>query len=413
MTDVSVSLKQKQILICVSGSVAAYKACEVIRLLRKEGAGVQVMMTEAAQKFVGPATFAALSGREVLTELFPVSPKAGLEHIELSLKEDIIVVVPATANIICKAAGGVADDLVSTTLSVCEQPTLFVPAMNSRMWQNPATIEAVTKLRSRGIKVLDPQYGSLASLHEGEGRLPALQDIMNAIRDLFNISQPLRGKKVMVTAGPTREALDPVRYISNRSSGRMGYALAECARDLGAAVTLITGPTTLSDLPEVAMKPVVSAREMSETVAETISAADPDFIFMAAAVSDYTLENPPTGKIKRGAGNLNLSLAPTLDILKSIRGMTAATIVAFALETENGATEARRKMKAKDTDFIVLNYANEDGAGFEVPTNRVVIFSKTGEKLDLPKDRKDRIARKIIHFVLNHKPDSFSPTTEN
>ncbi len=403
MPDESVGLKQKQILFCITGSIAAYKVCEIIRLLRKEGAVVQVMMTDAAQKFVGPATFAALTGREVLTELFPVSPKAGLEHIELSLEEDAIVVAPATANVICKAAGGVADDLVTTTLSVCEQPTLFVPAMNSRMWQNPATAEAVTKLRARGIKVLNPEHGPLASLHEGEGRLPAAGKILNAIRELFNIPQPLRGKQVLVTAGPTREALDPVRYISNRSSGRMGYAIAESARDMGAEVTLIAGPTALPDVPEVMLKPVVSAQDMAVAVAETITTIHPDFIFMAAAVSDYTLENPKTEKIKRGTDDLRLSLSPTTDILRSIRGTSDAIIVAFALETENGEAEARRKMETKDTDFIVLNYANEEGAGFEVPTNRVVIFSKNGEKLEIPKDRKDRIAREIIRFVLNHK----------
>lgn len=412
MPDDSVSLKQKQILFCITGSIAAYKVCEVIRLLRKEGAGVQVMMTDAAQKFIGPATFAALTGREVLTELFPVSPKAGLEHIELSLEEDAIVVAPATANVICKAAGGVADNLVTTTLSVCEQPTLFVPAMNSRMWQNPATTEAVTKLRSRGIKVLNPEHGQLASLHEGEGRLPAAGKILNAIRELFNIPQPLKGKKVLVTAGPTRETLDPVRYISNRSSGRMGYALAESARDKGAEVTLIAGPTALPDLPEVTMMPVVSARDMAVAVTDTINTFNPDFIFMAAAVSDYTLDNPPTRKIKRGSVDLRLSLTPTLDILKSIRGTTNATILAFALETENGEAEARRKMESKDTDFVVLNYANEEGAGFEVSTNRVVIFSKNGEKLEIPKDRKDRIARRIIRFVLKHNADGDSQTSK-
>jgi len=398
----SINLKNKNILLCVSGSIAAYKACEVIRLLRKEGAEVQVLMTSAAQHFVGPATFAALSGKEVLTDLFPNSPKAGLEHIELSMEGDAVVVLPATANIIGKIAGGIADDLVSTTLSVCEQPTLIVPAMNSQMWQNPPTMEAVSKLRLSGITVLEPERGSLASLHQGQGRLPGLDKIVNAIRELFNISLPLKGKKVLITAGPTREAIDPVRYLSNRSSGKMGFALAESVRDLGAKVTLITGPTALPDLPEITMRPIVTAAEMTEAVSKTISFEKPDYIFMAAAVSDYTLEKPSCEKIKRNNNTLSIELVPTIDILKTIKGKSNATVIGFALETENGEAEALRKMEAKGLDYIVLNYANEQGAGFEVSTNRVVIFSKDGKKFEIARDRKDRVARKIIGFVLQN-----------
>jgi len=393
-------MKNKNILIVVTGSIAAYKTCEVVRLLRKEGAHVQVMMSKSAMEFVGKATFAALTDNEVITEIFPNTPKAGLEHIEMAIELDAIVVVPATANTICKAASGVADDVVSTTLSVCEQPTLFVPAMNFRMWQNPATMEAVEKLRKKGSIVLDPEEGQLASLHEGEGRLPELIDILNGIRSLFEIPLPLQGKKVLVTAGPTREAIDPVRFISNRSSGKMGYALAEKARDMGASVILISGPVSLSPIPEIEMIYVETAEEMAVSIQANCN--DADYLFMVAAVADYSPVNPADQKIKRTSENKSIELKPALDILKSIKGKTKGKVIAFALETHDGESEAQRKLVEKGADFIVLNYANEEGAGFESSTNRVTIFSKSGNQIELKKDRKDRIAQKIIEYILNN-----------
>ncbi len=393
-------MKNKNILIAVTGSIAAYKACEVVRLLRKEGANVQVMMSKSALEFVGKATFAALTNNEVITEIFPDTPKGGLEHIEMAIDLDVIVVVPATANTICKAANGVADDVVSTTLSACEQPTLFAPAMNFRMWQNPATMEAVEKLRKKGSIVLDPEEGQLASLHEGEGRLPELIDILNGIRSLFEIPLPLRGKKVLVTAGPTREAIDPVRFISNRSSGKMGYALAEKARDMGASVILISGPVSLPPIPEIEMIYVETAEEMAVSVQANCN--DADYLFMVAAVADYSPVNPADQKIKRNSENKSIELKPALDILKSIKGKTKGKVIAFALETHDGESEAQRKLVEKGADFIVLNYANEEGAGFESSTNRVTIFSKSGNQIELKKDRKDRIAQKIIEYILNN-----------
>ena len=393
-------MKNKNILIIVTGSIAAYKACEVVRLLRKEGANVQVMMSKSALEFVGKATFAALTNNEVITEIFPDTPKAGLEHIEMAMELDAIVVVPATANTICKTANGVADDVVSTTLSVCEQPTLFAPAMNFRMWQNPATMEAVEKLRKKGCMVLDPEEGQLASLHEGEGRLPDVSVIMNGIRTLFEMPLPLAGKKVLVTAGPTREAIDPVRFISNRSSGKMGYALAEKVRDMGASVILISGPVSLPPIPEIEMIYVETAEEMGVSVQANCN--DADHLFMVAAVADYSPVNPADQKIKRNSENKSIELKPALDILKSIKGKTKGKVIAFALETHDGESEARRKLVEKGVDFIVLNYANEEGAGFESSTNRVTIFSKSGNQIELKKDRKDRIAQKIIEYTLNN-----------
>jgi len=393
-------MKNKNILIAVTGSIAAYKACEVVRLLRKEGANVQVMMSKSALEFVGKATFAALTNNEVITEIFPDTPKGGINHIEMAIDLDVIVVVPATANTICKAANGVADDVVSTTLSACEQPTLFAPAMNFRMWQNPATMEAVEKLRKKGSIVLDPEEGQLASLHEGEGRLPELIDILNGIRSLFEIPLPLQGKKVLVTAGPTREAIDPVRFISNRSSGKMGYALAEKARDMGASVILISGPVSLSPIPEIEMIYVETAEEMAVSIQANCN--DADYLFMVAAVADYSPVNPADKKIKRTSDNKSIELKPALDILKSIKGKTKGKVIAFALETHDGESEAQRKLVEKGADFIVLNYANEEGAGFESSTNRVTIFSKSGNQIELKKDRKDRIAQKIIEYILNN-----------
>ena len=396
-------LKNKNILICVTGSIAAYKSCEVVRLLRKEDVNVQVMMTPSAQKFVGKASFAALTNNEVITDIFPDSPKAGLEHIEMALELDAIVIVPATANMLCKAASGVADDIISTNLSVCEQPTLFVPAMNFRMWQNPATMDAVEKLRERGRIVMDPEMGKLASLHEGEGRLPEIDTIMNSIRSLFKHELPLLGKKVLVSAGPTCEAIDPVRYISNRSSGKMGYALAEVARDLGAKVTLVSGPVALSPIPEVEMMMVESAVEMLSTLENSLDEQDANYLIMAAAVADYQPASPSTEKLKRSKESTSLELIPAPDILKILKPQTEATIIAFALETQNGISEAKRKMVDKGADFIILNYANEAGAGFESNTNHVHIFSKTGDKKELKKDRKDRIAKRIFDFILLDK----------
>ena len=396
-------LKNKNILICVTGSIAAYKACEVIRLLRKEDVNVQVMMTKSAQKFIGKASFSALTGNEVITAVFPDTPKGGLEHIEMAMDLDAIVIVPATANILCKVANGIADDIISTNLSVCEQPTLFVPAMNFRMWQNPATMDAVEKLQKRGRKVMYPETGTLASLHEGEGRLPEINKIMNSIRSLFSHELPLIGKKVLVSAGPTHESIDPVRYISNRSSGKMGYALAEVARDLGAKVTIVSGPVSLPPIPEVEMVMVENAIEMLSALENSLDEQDADYLIMAAAVADFQPANPSSEKLKRNKKDTSLELIPTPDILKMLNSETEASIIAFALETKNGTIEAKRKMDDKGADFIVLNYANETGAGFESNTNRVQIFSKEGDEKELKKDRKDRIAKGIFDFILLEK----------
>lgn len=396
-----ISLKNKNILLCISGSIAAYKSCDIIRTLTKEGANVQVMMSDAAQKFIGLATISALTNHEVLTSMFPDKPKSGLKHINFSFDLDAIIIAPATANILAKAASGVADDIISTTLSVCEQPVLFVPAMNDKMWQNKAIIDAVSTLRERNKRIMDPVYGDLASLHKGEGRFPELHDIINELRSIFDIVMPLKNKHIIITAGPTQESMDPIRYLSNRSSGKMGYSFAEVARDMGAKTTLISGPVKLATIPEIKTIYVDTTINMLEAIEKIINSNEPiDYIIMSAAPSDYIFDSIKKNKIKKTNKNINLKLKPAPDILKKIRDKTDAIIVSFALETNNGEYEAKRKMKDKKSDYIVLNYANETGAGFESDTNRVIVFSKNGERLEINKDRKDRIAKKIMEFII-------------
>ena len=393
------SIKDKKILLCVTGSIAAFKACELIRLLRKQGAKVQVMMSRSSEKFVGKATFAALTNNEVLTNLFPDTPKAGLEHIDLSFDIDLILIAPATANILSKTANGIADELVSTTLSICEQPTIFAPAMNYKMWQNPSVMSSVEKLREMNKVVMEPETGELASLHEGEGRLPEIATIMNAIRETLEIKQPLKNKNIIITAGPTVEPVDPVRFISNHSSGKMGYALADAACNRGANVTLISGPVHIKNHPEAKLININTANDMLNAF-DKIELKKIDYIFMCAAVADYTPTIVKNKKIKRENENLNIECKAAPDIIKMISKQTKATIIAFALETEQGEKNAKNKLKNKNADFVVLNYANEKGAGFNSNTNHVYIYSKEGESIELKKDRKDRIAYKILDWVI-------------
>ena len=393
-------LKNKNILICITGSIAAYKACEVIRILRKEEAQVQVVISKAAQEFIGITTLAALSNNKVITDMFPEKPKGGLEHIDLAFEIDLIVIVPATANIICKVGNGIADDLVSTTLCVCEQTQIFVPAMNYRMWQNKATIDAVEKLKKQNKIILNPEDGQLASLHKGEGRLTSIDNIINAIRKSFQQPLLLENKKILVTAGPTREPIDPVRFISNRSSGKMGFAIAKAAKEYGGVIDLVSGPVNLSKIPQINIIDVETSFDMQKAINQLLDKNEYDYIFMVAAVSDYNIKNKQNQKIKSSNKSLNLELDKNPDILLEISKKSKAKLIGFALETQNGEQEALKKLKNKNLDYIVLNFANEEGAGFEVNTNHVFLFTKNGNKIEFPLDRKDRIAKLIIENVL-------------
>ncbi len=394
-------LENKNILLCVTGSIAAYKACEIIRALRKNNAQVQVAISKAAQEFIGVSTLAALSNNKVITHLFPDKPKGGLEHIDLAFDIDLIVIAPATTNILCKVGNGIADDLISTTLSVCEQKQIFAPAMNYRMWQNQATIDAIKKLKNRDKIILNPEEGELASLHTGEGRLPSIQKIMNEIRKAFDTELYLENKNVLITAGPTREAIDPVRFISNRSSGKMGFAIAKAAKEFGANVDLVSGPVHLGDLPEVNIIKIETAEEMDCEIQNQLKKINYDYIFMTAAVSDYKVKEVAKNKIKSEYDSLKLQLSKSPDILKKITtNQNSAKIIGFALETNNGEKEALKKLKNKKLDYIVLNYANEEGAGFDTNTNHVFVYSSSGNKTEFKLDRKDRIAKSIIKKVL-------------
>lgn len=391
------SLKNKNILIGISGSIAAYKACDIIRYLMKNNCQVQAVMTESAKQFIGKTTIAALTNNHVIDSVFENNPKPGLEHINLAFEIDIIIVVPATANIIAKAANGIADDALSLALSICEQPTIFCPAMNYKMWRNKANIEAIQQLKNRKKIIVEPEDGFLASLHQGKGRLASIQNILNGVQDALKIKLPLKNKKVVVTAGPTQEPIDGVRYISNRSSGKMGFAIAHCAHELGAEVTLIAGPTNLLPIPGITTINIKTAEQMRLAVNENLQC---DYIIMNAAVADFRPINITSGKIKKNKMSLSLNLKPTIDILNSIKDKTSACLVGFALETENKEQNAIKKMKEKNLSYVVLNTPNGIDQGFEVDTNRVTIYKKDGQKFQSDIDTKSRISRFLWKTIL-------------
>lgn len=390
------NLKDKKILLCVTGSIAAFKACEFIRLLRKQGCIVKVVMSNSAQDFIGKLSLAALSDNEVLTE----SNQSGLEHVKFAIEFDAVVVLPATANILCKAGSGIADDIISTILSICEQPKLFAPAMNFRMWQSEATQQAVENLKDQNCIIMQPEEGALASLHKGEGRLPHLHEVINELRQILDIKTPLKNKKILISAGPTRENIDPVRFISNRSSGKMGYAIAEVARNMGANVHLVSGPVSLEAPAEVNLVNIETGQQMHDEMSKHL---DSDIIIMCAAVSDYKVEDIANEKIKSTKSSISLDLHPTTDIIKSLAKNTDATIVAFALETSEGKKNALKKLKDKGADIIVLNHPSEDGCGIESNFNKVSILSTDSNSYEITKNRKDRVAEQILKFIISRQ----------
>ena len=388
----------RRVLLGVSGGIASYKAAWLARLLSKAGAQVDVVMTPAATEFVGPVTFEALTGRAVHTGLF--DPGRALEHIKLAREADAIIVAPATADFMARAATGQAGDLLTACLLAAECPVLLVPAMNDHMWAHPQTRRNAEHLREIGYTLLPPDEGMLAAGEgSGPGRMPEPETIFAHVGRLLETKTGLAGKRVLVTAGPTREAIDPVRFISNHSSGKMGVALAAAAWRRGATVELVAGPMAVSAPVGVEMHHVESTQDMAEAVGRRLP--ETDVLVMAAAPADFRPASAATSKIKKDKAPDAIALATTPDILASTKASRSrgAVIVGFALEMDDVAAHARKKLASKDLDFIVVNDATEAGAGFGVDTNRVSIIARDGSEERLPLMSKADVADAILDRV--------------
>ena len=388
-------LKNKVIVLGISGGIAAYKAADLASKLAQAGATVKVVMTWEATQLVQPLTFQALTGNPVVTDMFEPAPLSAITHVSLADEADIVVIVPATANIIAKMAAGIADDILTCTVLATKAPVVISPAMHHNMYVNPVTQENIGKLKARGFTVIPAVHGRLASGSIGYGRLPEIPEIMGIIQQTLGKNSDLAGKRVVVTAGGTQEAIDPVRYITNNSSGKMGYALAEAARDRGAAVTLITTPTGLNPVAGVEMVNVRSAREMKDAVVKAV--AKTDALIMAAAVADYAPKTVAAQKIKKGAGGMTLELVKTPDILSEVKGNFAK--VGFAAETQDLIANAKKKLVNKSLDIIVANDVTVKDSGFGAETNKVTILKKDGKMEDLPLMSKREVAEKILDNV--------------
>jgi phosphopantothenoylcysteine decarboxylase/phosphopantothenate--cysteine ligase len=389
----------------VTGGVAAYKAAELVRRLQQEKLDVQVVMTRGAREFITPLTFAAITGKKVITEMFgaeesgPANVESAIEHIAVAQRIDLLLVAPATADVLGKFAHGIAEDFLGTLYLATKAPVVVAPAMNVNMWEHPATQENLSTLRARGVHVVDPDEGYLACGMTGAGRLAATETIAQKVFEVLGLRRDLAGKTILVTAGPTREALDPIRYLTNRSSGKMGYALAEAAVRRGARVILVSGPTDLKIPEGVDWVPVNTAKEMREAVRER--AAEAHVVVMAAAVADYRPAVAHAGKLKRGDGPLTLELEPTPDILAELgREKGSRVLVGFAAETDRVAENARAKLARKGADMIVANDVTQEGAGFDTDTNIVTLFLRDGRYISLPKLTKFEVANRVLDAAL-------------
>ena len=388
----------------VTGGVAAYKAAELVRRLQQEGFSVEVVMTRAACEFVRPLTFAALSGKKVITDLFAESGgeanlESAIEHIAVAQRTDLLLVAPATADILAKFSRGISDDFLSTLYLATSAPVVVAPAMNVNMWNHPATQENLDRLRGRGVHVVHPDEGYLACGMTGAGRLAGQDAIVATVREVLRVRRDLEGQTVLVTAGPTQEPIDPVRYLTNRSSGRMGYAVAEAAAQRGAKVILVSGPTSLDTPAYVSRVDVRNAAEMLAVVEENF--AEATIAIFAAAVADYRPADPASSKIKRSPEQgITLELVPNTDILLAMaRKKGHRLVVGFAAETASVAENARKKLKDKNADLIVANDVTAEGAGFDVDTNVVTLFARDGRDLPLPKLPKREVAHRILDEV--------------
>lgn len=401
------ALTGKNILLGVTGGIAAYKAANLTRLLVKQGANVRIVMTPAAKQFITPLTLATLSRNPILVDFFNPENGEWNSHVKLGLWADAMIVAPATANTIAKMANGIADNLLTTSYLSAKCPVFVVPAMDLDMYAHPTTQRNICALRSAGNIIIDAEDGELASGLNGKGRMAEPEKILDVVDAFFSEQQRLSGKSVLITAGPTYEKLDPVRFIGNYSSGKMGFALAEAAASEGAKVTLVSGPTKLSvNNPNVNRIDVESAQQMYETCMSNFPKCD--IAIMAAAVADYRPATRCEQKMKKSDKSFSLELEATPDIAKSLGEIKKAEqmLVGFALETDNGLVNAKEKLHKKNLDFIVLNNANEKGAGFNSDTNRIVIIRNGGETIEYQTKDKLSVAGDIIDqivFLQNRK----------
>ncbi len=395
-------LNGKNVLLCVTGSIAAYKSSFIIRLLKKSGADVKVIMTESAKDFITPLTLGTLSKNPVLTDFIKDLDKGVWNnHVELGIWADILLVAPATANTIAKMAKGEADSFLLATYLSARCPVFIAPAMDLDMYMHASTKENLELLVKRGNKVVNPNYGELASGLIGEGRLAEPQEIMEFVENELRAGKPLDGKKVLVTAGPTFEPIDPVRFIGNRSTGKMGFAIAEAAYEMGAEVTLVTGPTNEKIGDHITTIEVETAEEMYQsciTIYPEMTA-----VIMSAAVSDYRPANVSDQKLKKSEEELSIELTRTEDILKFMGDNKESQIlIGFAMETENGLDNAKNKLKKKNLDFIVYNSLTEPGAGFKHETNKVSILGKDNKLTNFELKSKKEVAKDIINELVDH-----------
>jgi phosphopantothenoylcysteine decarboxylase/phosphopantothenate--cysteine ligase len=395
----------------VSGGIAAYKAAELVRLLQDKGVDVQVVMTRSAREFITPLTFAALSGHKVITEMFGEAQgssnvESAIEHIAVAQAIDAFVIAPATANVLARMAHGIADDFLSTLCLATKAPLIVAPAMNVNMWEHAATQQNLETLRQRGVRVVSPDEGYLACGMTGAGRLASPQCIAQAVFETLGLREDLAGEVVLVTAGPTEEPVDAVRYISNRSSGKMGYALAEGARRRGARVVLVSGPTRAEPPTVPTFERVRTAAEMAEAVLRHADAAT--VIVMAAAVADFRPATAHKGKIKKQHGPPVVKLESTADILAEIsrRRQNGQIIVGFAAETEDLIENATAKLRAKRLDLLVANDVNQDGAGFDVDTNVVTLLFPDGHNIALGKMSKIDVANRVLDQLVEIRKKS-------
>jgi len=391
-------IRGKSFVIGVCGGIAAYKCVELLRLLKKQDADVRVMMTANATRFVGTLTFEALSGRPVCTDLFDEGHDAAIQHIEWARTADAVVVAPATANMLGKLAHGIADDALSTFLLAVTAPVLVCPAMNTHMYQHPAVQRNLERLAAYGYGILPPDSGELACGTTGPGRLPDPAVILDALIERMS-PKDFSGRRVLVTAGPTRESMDPVRYISNPSSGKMGFAIARAARHRGAEVILVSGPTVLDDPRGVEIVRVNSAADMAEAVLSRLDGID--IVIKAAAVSDYRPRETMAHKMKKGHSEITLAMERTQDILKEIgRRQSRPFLVGFAAETRDLQKYAQQKLASKNLDMIAANIVGNDDSGFEGDTNRLTLFFRDGHQEKLPLMEKEALAHRLLDRIV-------------